>query len=1025
MILDTIFTKLFGTPHERYNKKLTPEVEKIAAFEPSLRVLHDRELANKTVEFRQRLEQGATLDELLPEAFAVVREAADRRLGILNVLDPKWNFDLAKLSSEHASLVTGAREQLEAGTDVIEILLPGDFYEAVRVLHPESIPPFRMRPFDVQMRGGMILHDGKIAEMKTGEGKTLVATLAVYLNALTAKGVHVVTVNDYLAKRDSEWMGRLYRFLGLTVGLIVHDKDESERREAYESDITYGTNNEFGFDYLRDNMARNIEDCVQRELNYAIVDEVDSILIDEARTPLIISGPAEESTDKYLLADKVIPQLKKNVHYTVEEKHKNVMLTEAGVEACEKSLGLENLYADFNTEWVHHISQALRAHVIFQKDVDYVVQDNEVKIVDEFTGRIMEGRRWSDGLHQAVEAKERVKIARENQTLATITFQNLFRMYNKLSGMTGTADTEAQEFGEIYKLGVVVVPTNRPQIRKDRDDWVFRTEQEKFQAIAEDIRDRHALGQPILVGTVSIEKSEKLSAMLTRHGVKHDVLNAKQHQREAVIVAEAGQLGRVTIATNMAGRGTDIVLRDTTWTELLAHWTEKKLAPKDLPKEAAAQDEALLAHWTATLIEDEKERAKCVGTREERLAILNKFREEKELPALPAPWELRELEIITVRRIGGLHIVGTERHESRRIDNQLRGRSGRQGDPGSSRFFLSLDDELMRIFGGENIRAMMDRLGAKEGEVITHSLLNRSIASAQKRVEAQNFEVRKHLLEYDDVMNQQRKVVYRLRRRILQGEDVRDEIQNRLADAVDYKISLLLDAPVDGESGEKNWESAGAELRRSLGVEYDLNQAYELGTSPADIAEAANTQINEHYAALEEKLGSDLLRELERQLLLLTIDHLLKSHLYDMDNLKEAIRYRGYGQKDPLSEYKQEGFALFEGMLERLALEVAERILHIEPSAFVMPTQPGGSLEVSMSHPSFAGLEDEDDEDEEEEDEGPAPAPLLPGTTPMRMAAPQQPQRPAPLPSSATMTIGRNDPCPCGSGKKYKKCHGA
>jgi len=1029
MILDSIFTKFFGTPHERFNKKLTPVVEQIAAFEPSLRALDDDALAAKTVEFREHLEKGATLDDLLPEAFAVVREAADRRLGILNILDPKHGFDLSQLSVEHAALVTAARESLEAGADIVEIRFPAALYETVRALHPESLPPFRMRPFDVQMRGGMILHDGKIAEMKTGEGKTLVATLAVYLNALTAKGVHVVTVNDYLAKRDSEWMGRLYRFLGLTVGLIVHDKDEPQRREAYGSDITYGTNNEFGFDYLRDNMARNIEDCVQRELNYAIVDEVDSILIDEARTPLIISGPAEESTDKYLLADKVIPLLKKNVHYTVEEKHKNVMLTEAGIEECEKALGLENLYADFNTEWVHHISQALRAHVIFHKDVDYVVQDNEVKIVDEFTGRIMEGRRWSDGLHQAVEAKERVKIARENQTLATITFQNLFRMYNKLSGMTGTADTEAQEFGEIYKLGVVVVPTNRPQIRKDRDDWVFRSDKEKYISIAEDIRDRHALGQPILVGTVSIEKSEVLSGLLKREGVTHDVLNAKQHQREAIIVAEAGQIGKVTIATNMAGRGTDIMLRDTDWDTVLEHWIEKKLAPKGLSKDAAEQDEQLLAHWAETQIEDEKERAKCKGSREERLALINKAREEKELVALPAPWELREMGIFSVRRLGGLHIVGTERHESRRIDNQLRGRAGRQGDPGSSRFFLSLDDELMRIFGGQNIRGMMDRLGAKEGEVITHPLLNRSIASAQKRVEAQNFEVRKHLLEYDDVMNQQRKVVYSLRRRILLGENVRDEIVNRLSDAADLKISTLLlsasEDEVENEDGSRNWEMASAELHRSLGVNFDLAQAHQLGTGRESMVDDVVRQLEERYAQLEEQLGSDLLRELERQLLLLTIDHLWKSHLYDMDNLKEAIRYRGYGQKDPLSEYKQEGFSMFQGMLERLALEVSERILHIDPAAFVMPTVPSGSVELEMNHPSFAGLEDEDDEEEEDESEkGPAPAPLLPGTRPVMAQAPQA-ARPVPMPSNVSMSIGRNDVCPCGSGKKFKKCHGA
>jgi preprotein translocase subunit SecA len=1018
MLIESIFTKFFGTPHERYNKKLTPAVEAILSLEPTLAALHDDDLAAKTLEFRTRMEEGASLDDLLPEAFAVAREAGDRRLGVLNILDPKFGFDLSLLSTDHQQLVTEARTALEEGADIVTLHFPADLYARVREVYPDSLPPYRMRIFDVQMRGGMILHAGKIAEMKTGEGKTLVATTAVYLNALEGKGVHVVTVNDYLARRDSEWMGRLYRFLGLTVGLIVHDKSEPQRRESYHADITYGTNNEFGFDYLRDNMANEPDECVQRELNFAIVDEVDSILIDEARTPLIISGPAEESTDKYGKADAVIPLLKKDVHYQVEEKHKNALLTDRGVQACEKALGLDNLYSDANTDWVHHIQQALRAHVIYQRDTDYVVQDGEVVIVDEFTGRTMPGRRWSDGLHQAVEAKERVRIARENQTLATITFQNYFRMYRKLSGMTGTADTEAQEFHEIYKLGVVVVPTNRPMIRRDNSDWVFRTDKEKYDAIHEDVKERHALGQPVLVGTVSIEKSEKLSAILSRNGVPHDVLNAKQHAREALIVLDAGSLGKVTIATNMAGRGTDIVLRDSTWKELLSHWVESGFVPRGLPLDPAQQDEAIVAFWAEKTLE-EKALAKLEGTLPERLEAVNKVRIEQDYPAYPAPWDLRVKEKISVRSLGGLHIVGTERHESRRVDNQLRGRSGRQGDPGSSRFFLSLDDDLMRIFGGENIRSMMDRLGAKEGEVITHSLLDRSIAGAQKRVEAQNFEIRKHLLEYDDVMNSQRKVVYKLRRRILDGEDVRDEIISRIEDAVDIKVSEMLQMDLLPEDAA--WSVNETDLRRHFTVEYNLANSISVGASRQAIVEEVSQLAVKAYTDLEERIGEDI-RDIERQILLFTIDHIWKAHLYEMDHLKEAIRFRGYGQRDPLSEYKHEGFLLFQQMMDRLAYEIAGRVLHIHPE------QRPQFQQTPRSRAQYRELHGED-EPEPSQRQAPAPtprpesAPMLPGTRPVFAPPPSAGAGRMPQ-GTAVATVGRNDPCPCGSGKKFKKCHG-
>jgi preprotein translocase subunit SecA len=805
--------------------------------------------------------------------------------------------------------------------------------------------------------------------------------------------------------------------MGLTVGLIVHDKSEPERRESYHADITYGTNNEFGFDYLRDNMANEPDECVQRELNFAIVDEVDSILIDEARTPLIISGPAEESTDKYAKADTVIPLLKKDVHYTVEEKHKNALLTDRGVQACEKALGLDNLYSDANTDWVHHIQQALRAHVIYQRDTDYVVQDGEVVIVDEFTGRTMPGRRWSDGLHQAVEAKERVRIARENQTLATITFQNYFRMYRKLGGMTGTADTEAQEFHEIYKLGVVVVPTNRPMIRIDNNDWVFRTDKEKYDSIHEDVKERHALGQPVLVGTVSIEKSEKLSAILSRNGVPHDVLNAKQHAREAAIVLEAGRLGKVTIATNMAGRGTDIVLRDTSWKELLAHWVETGFVPRGLPMDPSQQDEAIIAFWAEKTL-DLKALGKLSGTLQEKFETINTVRLEQEIPPYPAPWELRGQEKISVRKLGGLHIVGTERHESRRVDNQLRGRSGRQGDPGSSRFFLSLDDDLMRIFGGEGIRAMMDRLGAKEGEVITHALLDRSIAGAQKRVEAQNFEIRKHLLEYDDVMNSQRKVIYKLRRRILDGEDVRDEILSRVEDAVDIKVSEMLQLDLLPE--DPVWALHETDLRRHFTVDYHLANSIAVGASRSAIVEEVSALAVKAYVDLEERIGEDI-RDIERQILLYTIDHIWKAHLYEMDHLKEAIRFRGYGQRDPLSEYKQEGFVMFQQMMDRLAYEIAGRVLHIHPEQ-----RP----QFQQAQRSKAQYQELHGNGEPEEAAPPArvpvarpdSAPQLPGTRPVFAQPSATPTRLPQGPASAT--VGRNDPCPCGSGKKFKKCHG-
>lgn len=968
MIINALLAKIFGTSHEREVKRLQPRVALINGHSSAIEVLDDSQLVQKTVEFRQRLADGKTLDDILEEAFAVCREAADRRLGMLNVLNVELGFDISKLTAESQRLVLDAREKLQEGPEGqpgVEhhtLYFPASFYAEIRRLNPESRFPFRYRPFDVQLIGGMVLHEGKIAEMKTGEGKTVVATLPVYLNGLSSKGVHVITVNDYLAKRDALTMGRVYKFLGLTVGVIVHGLDETERKRSYGADVTYGTNNEFGFDYLRDNMAHQIDDCVQRELNYAIVDEVDSILVDEARTPLIISGPAEQSTDKYKKANEVLRYLNKDTHYTLDEKEKHTSLTEEGVNVCEEKLGLENLYGDLNVEWVHHIQQALRAHVIFKRDVDYMVKNRQVVIVDEFTGRLMEGRRYSEGLHQAIEAKENVPIMRENQTLATITFQNLFRLYKKLGGMTGTADTEATEFWTIYKLKVVIIPTNRNMVRMDEDDLIYKTRREKTEAIATDIKERHAKGQPVLVGTVSIEKSEELSAMLLKEGVPHEVLNAKHHQREAGIIQEAGVKGRVTIATNMAGRGTDIQLGE------------------------------------------------------------------------------------GVIEVGGLYVLGTERHESRRIDNQLRGRSGRQGDPGESRFYLSLEDDLMRIFGSDRISRIMDRLGVEEGEVISHPLVNRAIATAQKRVEGQNFEIRKHLLEYDDVMNKQRTVVYGLRRRILNGEEIKDEIEGRIEEAVDQVVSLYALA---GNYPE-NWEleKMYAELKRAFNIDYAIVPE-ELHHQTADeTIDQVFELAKKKYVEIEGKVGSETLREIERQVLLGVIDHLWREHLYAMDHLRDATRFRGYAQKDPLQEYKKEGFAMFAVTLERMAMEVTQRILHIDPDflrrqqeamiqarqqemermrqmQFSMPGEPSGApgapppQEVDVATPSQP----------QASRAAAMPRPALQSASQATGARSPQPMRPAsggvdPRSITELKNVGRNDPCPCGSGKKFKKCHG-
>jgi preprotein translocase subunit SecA len=834
-------TKIFGSKNEREIKRLQPLVEEINALEPRIKALSDEALKHQTVVLKERLAQGASLDDLLPEAFATVREASVRTLN--------------------------------------------------------------MRHFDVQLIGGIILHQGKIAEMKTGEGKTLAATLPAYLNALTGKGVHIVTVNDYLARRDTGWMGTIYQFLGLSVGCILHGLDDRERQIAYGSDITYGTNNEFGFDYLRDNMKFDLESIVQGDLNYAIVDEVDSILIDEARTPLIISGQAEKSTNLYYEVNTIIPHLVREDDYVIDEKARTSVLTEAGVAKVERLLKVDNLYDARNIEILHHVNQALKAHALFKRDVDYIVKDGEVIIVDEFTGRLMPGRRYSEGLHQALEAKENVRVENENQTLATITFQNYFRMYDKLAGMTGTADTEAAEFKKIYNLDVSVIPTHQPMVRHDFPDLIFKTKKEKFEAVMNEIAELHKKGQPVLVGTISIDVSEDLSHKLTRRGIRHTVLNAKNHEKEAEIVSMAGQKGAVTISTNMAGRGTDIVLGE------------------------------------------------------------------------------------GVTDLGGLRIVGTERHESRRIDNQLRGRSGRQGDPGSSRFYLALEDDLLRIFGGERMSTIMEKLGMEEGEPIEHNLISRAIENAQTKVEAHNFDIRKQLIEYDDVMNQQREVIYRQRREALRGGSLRPAIEDMIQDKAEIIAHTFANDKID----PSEWDFKGMDEAIFNQYNFHLPVTEEMldGLTREGLSGIISAEALGWYAKKEAEIGADNFRHLERFVMLNTVDTLWKDHLLSMDHLKEGIGLRGYAQQNPLIVYKKEGFEMFQDMISRIQGETVSILLRIQPAE---PEKLDEYHKPKEQNLIFSGSDSAS-------------------------------QKQAPVRRSSEKT-GRNDPCPCGSGKKFKKCCG-
>jgi preprotein translocase subunit SecA len=1002
LLVDTILAKIIGTQNERELKRIRPLVEAINAREHAVLTLSDQQLRARTDELRERVAQGATLDDLLVDAFAVVREAGRRTLN--------------------------------------------------------------MRHFDVQLIGGIFLHRGKIAEMKTGEGKTLVATLPAYLNALAGKGVHIVTVNDYLARRDSEWMGRIYRFLGLSVGVIQHDLNDVERRVAYGCDITYGTNNEFGFDYLRDNMKFELSQYVQRGHNYGIVDEVDSILIDEARTPLIISGPAEESTELYYEVDRIIPKLapgatvQGNVKaeerealeasgdYIIDEKHKTVTLTESGMAKAEKMvaprLNPGGLYDPANMPLLHHVNQALRAHTLFKRDVDYVVKEGQVVIVDEFTGRLMPGRRWSDGLHQAVEAKERVKIERENQTLATITFQNYFRKYGKLAGMTGTADTEAEEFAKIYKLDVAVIPTNRPLVRIEEPDTVFRTEREKDDAIVGDIIEKQKTGQPVLVGTVSVEKSERLSGMLKRRGVRHVVLNAKYHAQEAEIVAQAET---VTVATNMAGRGTDILLGGNPEFMTRQRCLADEIAER-LPKgqERFVDDEQFVYFFHLDSF------YRVPRTEYERRNEIFKRECDAEHDQVVA--------------LGGLHIVGTERHEARRIDNQLRGRAGRQGDPGSSRFYLSLEDDLMRIFGSDRISGLMQRLGMEEGVPIEHKMVTRAIERAQRQVEAQNFSIRKHLLEYDDVMNKQRENVYTLRRQLLEGSIQFEE--GEVVTPHEYVTTVaedVLDATLDDHCAEdvdvEEWDYEA--LRRDVGQIFGLDGSDIKGFEPETMSrqeirdrlwsiirgryEAKEAAVGAEVLALPEDLrsqiigserlssvleapaetrpqlaGRAILEPIERSIMLQIVDQQWKDHLYSLDHLKEGIGLRGYGQRDPLVEYKKESFALFQGMRERVDEEILRYLWRLRPIVQEGPAPesrrpvarrpaPVATNDARAAVPAFAGSF----RGAGAAAASPRPARVGGDDAKVRTVRREEPK------------VGRNDPCPCGSGKKYKKCHGA
>jgi len=1031
-LINTLLGKVFGTKNERVIKALMPNVRAINALEPEIQKLSDAELRAKTDEFRKRIQERLS------------------RLGGGNGNAPGEEVASEEAESDIDRAKRLEKEQYDALQEILNEILP----EAFAVVREAGRRVLNMRHFDVQLIGGMVLHDGKISEMKTGEGKTLVATLPVYLNALSGRGVHVVTVNDYLAKRDSEWMGKLYRFLGLTVGVIVHDLDDDERRAAYAADVTYGTNNEFGFDYLRDNMKFDIKDCVQRGHNYAIVDEVDSILIDEARTPLIISGASEESTDKYYIVNRIIPKLGRGEElspdevrqqleagkvppeqheemltelarvgddpqrkiltgdYVIDEKHRNITVSDQGWENVEKLLGIGNIADPENWGLKHHVETAIKAHALYRRDVEYVIKDGEVIIVDEFTGRMMPGRRWSDGLHQAIEAKENVKIERENQTLATITFQNYFRMFKKLAGMTGTAETEATEFDKIYKLEVVVIPTNKEMRRIENPDIVYRTEKEKYFAAADEIQQLATKGQPVLVGTTSVEKSERLSDLLKKKGIKHVVLNAKFHEREAEIVAQAGRKGAVTIATNMAGRGTDILLGG----------NPEFMAKQEMVKKGIAQQLRVAQGKIEGPQEDGQTSVFYYNGNEYNVP------NDKWTEAFNRYKQNTDKEHEEVIAAGGLHILGTERHESRRIDNQLRGRAGRQGDPGSSRFYLALEDDLMRIFAKEWVSTLLQRLGMEEGVPIESKMITRRIETAQKTVEAQHFESRKHLLEYDDVMNKQREAVYGLRRRLLEGIDQKDLILE------DYVASILADqleeyCPEKAHVDDWNVKGLKDAIFTRFGVDILAEGLKPETLSRGELGDAIFAKLKERYDAKEKLIGPEAMRHHERMIMLSVIDQQWKDHLLSMDHLKEGIGLRGYGQHDPLVEYKKESFEMFEAMMQRFQ-EDTVRYLYLMQilERPAQPTPQAPAAEEAQLSPAHRG-----------DGNGRRPRMVSTSADELEEAFMRRKRReleqarmagggdmqPVQQVVRGQEKVGRNDPCPCGSGKKYKKCHGA
>ena len=970
-VIDSVVARFIGTKHERDVKRIQPLVAEINALDLEMQKLGEADFGARMLALKAEVQE---------QIKGLERDDPDYKKKLQEALQP--------------ALAPAFALVREAGRRTLN-----------------------MRHFDVQLVGGVVLHEGKIAEMKTGEGKTLVATLPACLNALAGRGVHIITVNDYLARRDAEWMSPIYRLLGLTVGVIVHDLDDVQRRTAYAADITYGTNNEFGFDYLRDNMKYDLAQCVQRGHHFAIVDEVDSILIDEARTPLIISGPAEESTDKYYKVDKIIPKLIRDIDYTIDEKARTSTLTEEGVSKTERLLGLGNLFDPSNMEWNHHVHQGLRAHALFERDVDYVVKDGEVVIVDEFTGRQMPGRRWSDGLHQAVEAKEGVKIERENQTLATVTFQNYFRMYKKLSGMTGTAETEAPEFDKIYKLEVVAIPTNKTLIRIEHSDVVYRTEAEKFEAavngiLQEDgsyaggIRQYYESGQPVLVGSISIEKSEKIAELLKKTGIPHQVLNAKQHEREAKIIAQAGRKGAVTVSTNMAGRGTDILLGGNPEAMTRDYCLKNKLAMPYAPAgaviglQAGAETPAQADAAAAAAGQPGTGGPSGNGASGAGNVAMVLFQQEGKIFQVPLEqWkplydqfaEQCRAEHDEVVAMGGLHILGTERHEARRIDNQLRGRAGRQGDPGSSRFFLSLEDDLLRIFGGERVKGMMYMLGMKEGIPIESRMISKRIETAQKSVEAQNFEARKHLLEYDDVMNKQRETIYSLRRSFLEGRDQKEFVIER-AEAIANELVEMY-CPREQHPDQWNVTQFANEVLNQFGIELKAAGIDVAQMNHDELLAALHEKVQARYTDKETLFTPQTLRWLERHILLDIVDAQWKDHLLTLDHLKEGIGLRGYGQKDPLVEFKKEAYTLFDDLMNRIDTEAVRFLFLMQPAK---PQEEAKQIEQRQKRQA-QNLQFQ--------------------------AGPAQAEAPKPVRSGAK--VGRNDPCPCGSGKKYKKCHGA